>query len=182
MHNHSPRSHLNSPSQPQQQVARSLQFVVFEVGSLKLAVPTQLTYKVTNYKAVHSSGLNLVGVTHIDNLEVTVIDLYQRLFKSNQASEFPPNNYLIIVQNSVDELCGIPTAKAPTLMEIPLSMIRVLPESYRHADTLEIASHVTVIPQETSTLTLFVLDVEQLLPNPFKGIADLSSGTTKALF
>ncbi len=162
MNNHFLRSHHSSPSQCQQQAEHSLQFVIFEVGNLKLAVPTQLTYKVATYKVVYSSGLNPVGVTHIDNLEVTVIDLHRRLFKSNQANEFSPDNCLIIVQNLAGELYGIPTTKAPTLMEIPLSMIRALPESYRYADTLEIASHVAVIPQETSTLTLFLLDVEQL--------------------
>jgi hypothetical protein len=30
-------------------------------------------------------------------------------------------------------------------------MIRVLPESYRRSDTLEVASHVVVIPQEAAS-------------------------------
>jgi purine-binding chemotaxis protein CheW len=49
-------------------------------------------------------------------------------------------------------------------MEVPLSTIRVLPESYRRADTLEVASHVAVIPQEAGSLSVFLLDVDQLLP------------------
>jgi purine-binding chemotaxis protein CheW len=43
-------------------------------------------------------------------------------------------------------------------------MIRVLPESYRRSDTLEVASHVVVIGQEAAPLTLFLLDVDLLLP------------------
>jgi purine-binding chemotaxis protein CheW len=49
-------------------------------------------------------------------------------------------------------------------MEVPLSMIRVLPESYRRSDMLEVTSHVVVIPQEVAPLTLFLLDVDLLLP------------------
>ncbi|NES01156.1 MAG: chemotaxis protein CheW, partial [Symploca sp. SIO1B1] len=46
----------------------------------------------------------------------------------------------------------------------PLSQIRILPESYRRADTLDIASHVAVINQAGVALTVFLLDVELLLP------------------
>jgi purine-binding chemotaxis protein CheW len=49
-------------------------------------------------------------------------------------------------------------------MEVPLSRFRVLPEAYRRADTLEVASHVAVIPQHETPLTVFLLDVELLLP------------------
>jgi purine-binding chemotaxis protein CheW len=68
------------------------------------------------------------------------------------------------VQNTTGELYGIPVAETPVLMEVSLSQVRVLPESYRRADTLDVASHVAVIPQETAPLTLFVLDVDLLLP------------------
>jgi purine-binding chemotaxis protein CheW len=49
-------------------------------------------------------------------------------------------------------------------MEIPLSAIRLLPESYRRADTLEVASHVAVIPQDKESITIFLLDVDLLMP------------------
>ena len=158
----------NAQQHKKQPTVRSLQLVVFDIGTLKFAVPIQYTYKVVNCGSIHSSGLNHVGITHLDNLEVTVIDLDQHLFKAKPASRSPAQTVLLIVQNSLGELCGIPIACTPTLMEIPLSMIRVLPTSYRRADTLDIASHVAVIPQKTATLTLFVLDVEQLLPTALK--------------
>ena len=43
-------------------------------------------------------------------------------------------------------------------------MFRVLPDAYRRADTLEVASHVAVIPQGGVPLTVFLLDVQLLLP------------------
>ncbi|HBY78620.1 MAG TPA: chemotaxis protein CheW, partial [Cyanobacteria bacterium UBA11148] len=40
----------------------------------------------------------------------------------------------------------------------------ILPESYRNADTVDIARHVAVIPKDETSLTIFLLDIELLLP------------------
>ena len=56
-------------------------------------------------------------------------------------------------------------------MELPLSQIRTLPESYRRGDTLEIASHVTRVQQNDQLLTVFILDVDRLVPP--MGMGDL---------
>jgi purine-binding chemotaxis protein CheW len=90
--------------------------------------------------------------------------LHQRFFKTSQLSESNLSGYLIVVQNTTNELYGIPVVETPALMEVPQEMIRVLPESYRRADTLDVASHVVVIPQNGTPLTIFVLDVDRLLP------------------
>ena len=144
------------PSEP------SLELVVFSIGKLNLALQIESVYKITNYEPIYADGLGYVGVAHIDDQEITVVNLYQRLFKSQQSDESPANNCLLIVQNSKEELFGIPVIDTPKLIEVPLSQIRGLPEAYRRADTLEIASHVAVIPQAETKLTLFVVDVDQL--------------------
>ena len=141
-----------------------LKLVVFGLGSLNVALRIESVYKVVNHTPVFSSGLNHVGVTHLGDGEVTVVDLHRRFFKENQKSECSQGMYLVIVKNTTGELYGIPVADTPVLLEVPLSMIRVLPESYRRADTLEVASHVAVIPQEVGPLTVFLLDVDLLLP------------------
>lgn len=139
-----------------------LKLIVFEMGSLNLALPIDSVYKILNYSPIYGTGMNPVGVTHVGEFEVTVVDLYQRFFKSNSTREM--GNYLVLVQNTMGELYGIPIAETPVLMEVSLSQVRLLPESYRRADTLDVASHVAVIPQETTPLTVFVLDVDILLP------------------
>ncbi len=149
---------------PTRQVTPFLKLVVFGIGSLNLALRIESVYKVLNHTSVYSSGLNHVGVAHVGDGEVTVVDLYRRFFKSNQTSESNPSSYLVLVKNTTGELYGIPVADTPVLMEVPLSTIRVLPESYRRADTLEVASHVAVIHQEGTPLTVFLLDVDLLLP------------------
>ncbi|NES19876.1 MAG: chemotaxis protein CheW [Symploca sp. SIO3E6] len=142
----------------------SVKLIVFQMGSLNLALPIEVIYKILNHKPIYGSGTNQVGVVHLDEQEVTVVDLYRRLFNSGSTSEDYQNSYLVIVQNATGELYGIPVADTPILMEVPLSQIRILPESYRRADTLDIASHVAVINQTEVALTVFLLDVELLLP------------------
>jgi len=140
-----------------------LQLIVFSIGHLNLALRIESVYKVSNHTPISGSGVGTVGVTHVDDIEVTVIDLYRRFFQSNP-SEYSTGGYLVLVQNTTGEVYGIPVAETPVLMEVPLSLIRLLPQSYRYADTLDVASHVAVIPQDAASLTIFLLDVERLLP------------------
>ncbi len=94
--------------------------------------------------------------------EVTVLDIHRRLFKTSRTNENVQPGYLVVIQNTQGELYGIPVEIVPALMDVPLSTVRVLPESFRHADTLGIASHVAVIPQSEAPLTLFLLDIDTL--------------------
>ncbi|MEL6381375.1 MAG: chemotaxis protein CheW [Cyanobacteria bacterium J06626_18] len=141
-----------------------LQLLTFKVGTLTLALPLQSIYKVTYYKAIYSNGLNAVGVTQMDDHDVTVIDLHQHLFKSPLPSPAATTRpCLIVVQDPNQELHGLLTAGAPTLIDMPPANIRVLPEAYRRADTLGIASHVAIAPQGDTKLTIFLLDMGLLL-------------------
>jgi chemotaxis signal transduction protein len=146
------------------QTTPCLKLIVFSMSDLNLALRIEAVYKVVNRTPVYSSGLGAVGVAHVGDGEVTVVDLYRRFFKSNPSSQSELGGYLVIVRNKSGELYGIPVGDTPVLMEVPLSQIRALPESYRRSDTLEVASHVAVIPQEGSQLTIFLLDVDLLLP------------------
>lgn len=155
----------NTPLTSQaRQVTSLLKLVVFGMGGLNLALRIESVYKVVNHTSTYSSGLGAVGVTHLGEGEITVVDLHRRFFKSSQISSSNSNGYLVVVQNSTGELYGIPVAETPALREVPVEMIRVLPESYRRADTLDVASHVAVIPQDGTPLTIFLLDVNRLLP------------------
>ncbi len=157
------QSGTSKPSQTRQ-VTSFLKLVVFGIGNLNLALRIESVYKVVNHTSTYGSGLGAVGITHLGEYEITVVDLHQRFFKSNQIGESKLGAYLVVVQNTTGELYGIPVAETPTLMEVSVSMIRVLPESYRRADTLDVASHVAVIPQDGTPLTVFLLDVDRLLP------------------
>lgn len=163
--NNAPLSDRLSPfkAAPADKVVRRRKLLIFSVGKLNMALPIESVYKILRHTAIHGSGTTPVGIAHIGNREMTVIDLYQRLFKVPSPS-VRQQQFLIVASNSIGEQFGILVQTTPTLEDVPLSQIRLLPDSYRRADTLEIASHVTAIPKGEETLTAFAIDVDLLLP------------------
>ncbi|MES1021824.1 chemotaxis protein CheW [Gloeocapsa sp. BRSZ] len=141
-----------------QSTVKSQKIVVFSMGNIHLALPSDAVYKVTNQMPVYGTGFNGVGLAHLGDRQITIVELHRRFFTAK-------GKYLIIAENKAGELYGIPVASVPTLMDVPLSRIQVLPDSYRHADLLAIATHVCHIPQADTLLTVFLLDVDQLLPS-----------------
>lgn len=142
----------------------SLKMAVFDIGNLKLALRIETIYKVLNQIPVYGSGANGVGIAHVGDLEVTVVDLHRQLVGTSLVNDGSQKGYLIVIQNSHGELYGVPVAAVPTLRDIPLSHIRVLPESFRFGNMFAIATHVAVIPQENqASLTIFLLDTEHLV-------------------
>jgi purine-binding chemotaxis protein CheW len=142
---------------------RSVKLLVFKMGKLNLALSIDYVQKVINHIPVYGSGTNHVGIIHLEDKEITVVDLQRKLFKVSQNLDFSLKTYLIIARNSSSEQIGIVVSETPSLLEVPISQIRVLPESYRRADTLEFASHVTIIEQKEQSLTVFLLDVDRLI-------------------
>ncbi|MEW6494520.1 MAG: chemotaxis protein CheW, partial [Cyanobacteriota bacterium] len=66
---------INTPSiniQPsrQRQTTPLVQFIVFSVGNLNLALPIEAVYKVFNQAPIYGSGMRSVGVTHVGDREV----------------------------------------------------------------------------------------------------------------
>ncbi len=145
----------------------TLRVVTFPVGELTLAVPIQAVYRVLSQIPIAGSGERGVGVAHLEDYELTVFDLEYKLFTEPRQSGFvhaPIGSHLIVVQ-SQQEALGLLVKKAPTLMNLPRDRVRVLPASYRKTDTLGFCSHVAVLQEEKETITVFLLDVEQLMPN-----------------
>ncbi|MGK7917985.1 MAG: chemotaxis protein CheW [Prochloraceae cyanobacterium] len=154
-----------SANSPEQKTGQSLKLVIFAIGSLNFALPVKLVKKVLNQTPIYGSGLNHIGVANIGDKEITVIDLHKRFFKSDLIRQSDSKIYLIVAQNSAGEEFGILVSQTPTLVDVPLSQIRTLPASYRRADTLDLASHVTIITQQTESLTVFLLDLDRVIPN-----------------
>lgn len=140
-----------------------MKLLFFRIGKLNLALRIEFVKKIIDRLPVYNSGLSHLGIAHVDGHEVTIIDLHQLLFKTSLTDDYSPYNYLIIAHNQQQEEFGIPLLETPNLIEVTLDQIRILPASYRRGDTLAIASHVTVIPHQTGSMTIFVLDVDILL-------------------
>ncbi|MEL4897897.1 chemotaxis protein CheW [Crocosphaera sp. Alani8] len=147
----------------QQQKCNFRKLLVFQMGKLNLALPVESVKKITHYTPMQGSGTTAIGLIHVDERELTAIDLHKRLFKVSQVHN-EGRQFLILVKNSTEELFGILVPQTPSLFELPLNQIRTLPDSYRRGDTLEIASHVTRVQQNHRLLTIFILDVDSLVP------------------
>lgn len=140
----------------------SIKLLVFEIGKLALALPILQVQKVVRQNEVHGSGLSHVNLTHLPEREIAVVDLHQKLFGVS-LTQSATTGYFIISRQVASEPIGIVVAQAPSLIDVPLKQIRLLPDTYRRADTLAIASHVTVIPKEDGNTTLFILDLTCLI-------------------
>ncbi|HAC65342.1 MAG TPA: chemotaxis protein CheW [Cyanothece sp. UBA12306] len=149
-----------SPSQKTEQYESLL---LFSVGKLNLALRVESAQKILRYSEIHGSGMTSVGLLHIDEQEITVIDLHKKLFQISQQLNSRQKPFIILAKNSFNESFAIIVGETPTLREIPRSKIRILPDSYRRADTLNIASHVTIIEEENQSSTVFILDVDSLV-------------------
>ncbi|BAZ44532.1 CheW protein [Chondrocystis sp. NIES-4102] len=139
----------------------TIKLLIFEVGKLTLSLPILQVQKVIKQQPLHGSGLSYVNLTHIEEQEVVIVDLHQKLFKINQEDT---SGYFIISKNITGEPLGIKVELAPTLIDVASNNIRLIPNSYRRSDTLAIASHVTVISKPNqASLTIFILDLERLI-------------------
>ncbi|PSB11032.1 chemotaxis protein CheW [Pleurocapsa sp. CCALA 161] len=141
---------------------RSIKLLVFEIGKLTLALPILQVQKVVKQIEVYGSGLSHVNLAHFPEQEIAIVDLHQKLFGIS-LTQSESSGYVIISKNIADEPLGIAVSQAPTLMDVSLEQIRLLPDTYRRADTLEIASHVTVISQKDAVKTIFILDLTRLV-------------------
>lgn len=138
-------------------------FLLFQVGKLSLALSVDQIQKVINYTPIFGSGLGAFGVAHIGDQQITVIDLHKQFFKTSQTMILGQKGYLILSKSNMGETFALWVAQTPTLIDVSLSQIRALPESYRRGDTLGAASHVVLIANQTETMTVFILDIYRLV-------------------
>ena len=142
----------------------TIKLLVFAIGKLTLALPILQVQKVIEHNQLHGSGLSHVNLTHLPEQEIAVVDLHRKLFKTSLQAANATEGFFIITKRVTQEALGIMVAQSPSLVDLPTAQIRLIPESYRRADTLEIASHVAVVKQsETADLTIFILDLEKLI-------------------
>lgn len=139
--------------------------IIFPVGELRLAVPMDNISRVINRPRVYSSGTHAVGVTTVGDRELTTVDLHQQLFGTPGSFNPERPGYLVLTPSPTGEIMGIPTPETPMLLEVPLAQIRELPQSYRQADTLWVASHMirTAVEEGGELQSIFLLDMAAVM-------------------
>ncbi len=156
------QTYFNLTTKTENKNNQSQKLLVFQVGKLDLALKIESVQKVLRYTDMQGSGTTDVGLININNQEITAINLHKRLFNVSQSIVSHTQPFIILAKNSFNESFALVVEKTPTLIDISVSKIKVLPDSYRQADTLKMASHVTRFEQEDKVVTVFILDVDRL--------------------
>jgi purine-binding chemotaxis protein CheW len=154
-----------SPS-PERQLSQ-VKLILFSFGKqvmngnlpIYFGVHIQSIQHIYGQTKIYSSGRTLAGIAHVEDQEITILDLCRYL--SNEP--LPETNYLLTLRTLQVDLIGIPLAESPFLVEVPLNKIRTLPTTYRHLDHLGIANQVAIAELEEGSQTAFLLDLERLV-------------------
>jgi chemotaxis signal transduction protein len=134
----------------------TLSMLVAPFGNLCLAVPMAGVQKVIRTPEIFKSGARSLGVAHFEEREVIVVDLHQKIYGSANPQY---EKYVVVTEISSGQLYGVLCTKLPTLLTLPWTELRPLPEDYRKRDPLGIASHVASIIQNGEPQTVFLVDL-----------------------
>jgi len=138
--------------------------LIFPIGELFLAVYLDAVERVVRLPEIFKSGQKLLGVAQVGDAEIIILDLHQKVYGIPSKS---PVSHIIILKTtgkiSAQTKFGIPVSTLPEISDVLQSEIRPLPETYRHEDTLGIASHIFTVSKKDKTMTAFLLPPESLL-------------------
>ena len=120
-----------------------------------LGTRIEQVYKILGQTAIYGTNQTIAGIAHLDGREIMIIDLYRKIFGVETAQ----TQYVMVFQIGREQLIGLPLSEAPLLVEVSPEEIRPLPPGYTQIDTLEMATHIAVVPSETGeSLSVFLLD------------------------
>jgi chemotaxis signal transduction protein len=128
-----------------EEVTPPLELIVFEIGEVSFGIPITKIDRIVS--SVH------LGEDYTLTQNVEVLDLHHRLTGVPIST---PTAIAIFIGNS-QQLYGIPIDTVPNLTFVPLDRIRELPTDFRTTNPLGIASHVAIISNPISELTIFIL-------------------------
>jgi chemotaxis signal transduction protein len=149
----------------------SIKVIVFPIANYLFALPMTAILKVSHCPPLVGENLSEIGLVHLENRTITLLNLHQKLTAARQSlagkkfKKVPETSgqFLILTQASRGEVCGIPIDKLPDMMDLPLGTIELLPESYQQTNLLGLANYVAVLQSEEKKLAIFLLDLEQAL-------------------
>jgi chemotaxis signal transduction protein len=122
-----------------------LELVVFDIDRISFGIPmTKINRVISNV---------FIGEDFSLTQDVEILDLHYRL----SGIEISNPNAIAIFTGDNRQLYGIPIETVPILTSVPLDRIRTLPHDFRTTNPLGIASHVAVISDSTTELTIFIL-------------------------
>ena len=123
----------------------TIELIIFDIGEVSFGIPiTKIDRIISN---IH------LDRDHTLTENVTILDLHDRL--TDLAILNP--TAIVIFTNERQQLIGIPINTVPTLLAVPLDLIRTIPSHFRLGNPLGIASHIAMISEPTREFTIFIL-------------------------
>jgi purine-binding chemotaxis protein CheW len=119
-----------------------------------------------------------ISLTQYQDQEILVIDVGYAIFSQPKTSQLTDQikskdlQYLVIIQNSNQEIVAIPIDSPPTIYQVDNTQFKILPEQYLNLGKIQSISNKIVEVQEQSPL--FVIDPEQIINkySNFFGVAE----------
>ncbi len=157
---------LSVPSSPIGDVHKEiscLKAIAFAIAGYRLALPLEAVLRVVNCPIELRELSKPLELIHLGSHAIAVLNLHPHLALKQTNPTLGGQQFLVITRSALDEYCAIRVDAPPDLVELPLNMIRKLPEPYRNGHPLNIASRVAVLPQGKATLAIFLLDMQRVM-------------------
>jgi chemotaxis signal transduction protein len=132
-------------AEPLDQSTSKIELIIFDIGEVSFGIPiTKIDRIISN---VH------LDQDHTLTENFTILDLHDRL---TGISIVNPTAIAIFTTDQQQSF-GIPIDTVPTLLAVPLEVIRTIPNEFRITSPLGIASHLAIVPMSMTQLTIFIL-------------------------
>jgi len=173
---------------------QTTEYITFKIERYLFAIPSRTILKVVATPPPGQGGMVSMGLVQLEQYSIQIIDLSQLLGlrrindsassankavlldqietdreKTHSTEQDPNPPFLMVFQNSAQDLCGIAVETPPDLMNIPDDTLKPVPPENRLTKALRWVSHVVIYEADSSRHTLLVLDLPLLLtPAPTK--------------
>lgn len=154
---------LSSPIERVKEEISSLKAISFAIAGYRLALPMEAVLRVVNCPFKLRDSSSTMELIHLGSHAIAVLNLHPHLALKQANPVSSHQQFLVVARSAQDDYCAIRVDTPPDLVDLPLNMIRKLPEPYRNGHPLNIASRVAVLPQGKATLAIFLLDMQRVM-------------------
>ncbi len=137
-------------------------FIIFSAANYSFMLPVSEVLQVIN-RPVTTGELDKAGLIQIGRHVIPLFDLHQQLEPENAVPAPTHRPFLVITHGLPGELCAIPVGEPPNLVEFPLDLIQILPQTGSSSGVLRVASHAATLALEQAPATVFLLNLRRML-------------------
>ncbi len=152
--------------------------IILPIANYLFAIPMSMVLQVRRCPPDLRNSPVDAEPTNLDDRPVLVLNLQLRLEQSSASSSqsssqyaitsrrragSPLDQFLVLTQSRTGELCGLRVDRLPDMLDLPVSTVQALPESYRQNNLQGLAKYVAIIPKGEKKMVIYLLELEQLL-------------------